>query len=62
MPDWRSWGAGLGKGVRSFLRTLAALLLLVSVFVVVPQIPALLAAGVGAVKWILRLEGHGAVL
>lgn len=60
----REWSAkflrDLGGGAKSLLQTVAALLLLLSVFYAASFVRPLSAAALNAVRYILRLDGRGA--
>ncbi|KAK9908672.1 hypothetical protein WJX75_001240 [Coccomyxa subellipsoidea] len=62
--NWREWSAkflrDLGGGAKSAAQTVAALLLLLSIFYAATFVRPLSAAALNAVRYILRLDGRGA--
>ncbi|BDA41661.1 hypothetical protein COCOBI_02-4420 [Coccomyxa sp. Obi] len=62
--NWREWSAkflrDLGGGAKSVAQTIAALLLMLSVFYAASFVRPLSAAALNAVRYILRLDGRGA--
>ena len=62
--NWREWTAkflrDLGGGAKSVAQTIAALLLMLSVFYAASFVRPLSAAALNAVRYILRLDGRGA--
>jgi hypothetical protein len=61
--DWRAWVQdfvrGTGKGLRSVGQAGGALLLLLAIFYGASLVKPAAAAGMAAVRWLLRLDGRG---